>query len=77
MASYVLQNELAGEWESYEFLSCPVCPGMTTVFPLCQVCHHTGICSSSARADWIKAIYMEQMRPCVLCGRACLEKKSM
>lgn len=31
--------------------------------------------SSRARADWMKAIYMEQIRPCVLYGRACLEKK--
>lgn len=36
------KNELASEWEGYEFLSCPACPGMTIMVPLHKG-HHTTI----------------------------------
>lgn len=60
------KNELASEWEGYEFLSCPARPGMTTVVPGYKVCHYTAITLSSARAYWMKGVYMKQTKPYVL-----------
>lgn len=75
MASYVLQTELAGEWEGYEFLRCPAWPGMTTVFPLCKVCLHTGIPFQQCQSWLAEGNLHGADKTCVLYGRACLEKK--